>query len=185
MPIPVTDLISTTAESDTYATHTSILGKGGLHEVANIEARDAITVERRRAGMLVFTQDTQQYYTLSNDLISWTPFSGVETIQLEAGVTMSAGTPVYISANKLYPADNLVNTRVVGILAADVTATFMGVIVTSGKVSISDLIQGNEYFLGDQVIQSYAPSSGTIVKIGDAISSTVLAVNIHLSILLV
>jgi len=71
MPIPVTDLIDTTAPSDTYATHSSVRGKGGLHECTTIAERDAITSERRVAGMLAYVVDTGLYYTLQANLTSW------------------------------------------------------------------------------------------------------------------
>lgn len=66
MPVKVTDFISTTDPSDTYATHDSFLGRGGFKEVANIAARDAIPLARRTVGMLVITQDTGRVWKLTN-----------------------------------------------------------------------------------------------------------------------
>ena len=71
MSIPVTDLIDTTAPSDTYATHNSTRGKGGLHECTTLVERDAITAARRTVGMLAYVADTGLYYTLQADLTSW------------------------------------------------------------------------------------------------------------------
>ena len=51
MPVKVTDLISTTDPSDTYATHDAAYGKGGFRSVADITARNAITTERKTVGM--------------------------------------------------------------------------------------------------------------------------------------
>jgi hypothetical protein len=51
MPVKVTDLISTTDPSDTYATHDAAYGKGGFRSVADITARNAITTERKTIGM--------------------------------------------------------------------------------------------------------------------------------------
>lgn len=63
--IPFSGLLSTTATSDTYAVTDPLTGIDGLRSVANKTARNAITTERRRAGMLVFTQDTNQYWSLN------------------------------------------------------------------------------------------------------------------------
>lgn len=51
--IPVTNSIGLTAETDTYPTHLSNLGLGGLHSVPTRADRDAITLERRVFGMEV------------------------------------------------------------------------------------------------------------------------------------
>ena len=39
---------------DTYATHDSLYGRGGLKEVSSTEERDAIPADRRREGMIVY-----------------------------------------------------------------------------------------------------------------------------------
>lgn len=64
-------------ERDTYATHDSQYGKGGWHEVATLAERDAIPVERRRIGMVVFVKEDYTNYqlkqTISND--GWVAFA--------------------------------------------------------------------------------------------------------------
>jgi len=50
--LPITGFIGTTFAADTYPTHIDELGKGGYRSVANIQARDAISVERRSIGIL-------------------------------------------------------------------------------------------------------------------------------------
>lgn len=50
--IPVTGFIAPTDTLDVFATHTSIYGQGGHHQVETIVDRDAITTERRQWGML-------------------------------------------------------------------------------------------------------------------------------------
>jgi len=73
MPVRVTDYISTTASSDTYATHKSVLGHGGHHEVETINERNAITVERKNIGMKVFVAADATTYELDSNL-NWIIF---------------------------------------------------------------------------------------------------------------
>jgi len=71
--VPITGFISPTDTSDTFATHDSVLGRGGLREVANLVERDAIPSDRRRIGMLVYVFIEQKYYALFGDTtnLSW------------------------------------------------------------------------------------------------------------------
>lgn len=71
--VPITGYISPTDTSDTFATHDSVLGRGGLREVANIVERDAIPGDRRRIGMLVYVIIEEKYYALFGDTtnLSW------------------------------------------------------------------------------------------------------------------
>lgn len=62
--IPYTGQVAPTDTTDTFPTHDSIWGKGGLREVANNVDRNAITTERRTAGMLVYTADSNTYWRL-------------------------------------------------------------------------------------------------------------------------
>jgi len=59
-----------------WPTHEDIYTHGGLMTVADTTARDAITTERRKEGMLVFVQADAKYYQLGSDLSTWTEFSG-------------------------------------------------------------------------------------------------------------
>lgn len=73
MGIPVTDAITTTAPSDTYATHKSTLGQGGHQEVATVLERNAITAERKNVGMKVYVTETDKTYELNSSLV-WVEF---------------------------------------------------------------------------------------------------------------
>lgn len=64
--IPFSGQLTTTSPTDTYAVTDSNLGKGGVHLVASVSARNAITTERRNEGMLAYTQDTDQYWSLGS-----------------------------------------------------------------------------------------------------------------------
>lgn len=78
MPVPVTDYISTTDPSDTFATHDSLLGKGGYREVSTLVERNNITTERQRIGMLCYVGETGKVYLLVEDTPSsvWIEFAG-------------------------------------------------------------------------------------------------------------
>lgn len=51
--------------TDVYPTHLSTLGRGGYREVADTDARDAIPVERMALGMLVYVEDINVTYRLT------------------------------------------------------------------------------------------------------------------------
>lgn len=90
MPVKVTDFISTTDPSDTYATHDAVLGKGGQRTVGTLVERDAIPVERREEGMLVYVKEDGLTYYLGSDMLSWDEFVpdiggiGVNSIEFTA-----------------------------------------------------------------------------------------------------
>jgi hypothetical protein len=69
------------SENDTYATHDDFYGAGGLKAgITNALARLAIPAARRKAGMIVYQQDTDDYYKLESDLVTWTnkgPLGGI------------------------------------------------------------------------------------------------------------
>jgi len=70
--VPLTGFIAPIDELDTYAVTDEYYNKGGYRTVADIAARDAITVDRRKVGMLVYVQSDDKRYRLNDDLTSWT-----------------------------------------------------------------------------------------------------------------
>lgn len=60
---------------DQFATHEAKYGQGGWREVATIEERDAITEQRREAGMAVYVTSEKKLYILNSDLVTWSLFS--------------------------------------------------------------------------------------------------------------
>lgn len=66
----VTSTIVPAHELDTYATHDSIYGKGGWREVKTLAERDAIPMERRRQGMVVYVQENFTAYLLNNGTVN-------------------------------------------------------------------------------------------------------------------
>ena len=92
-PVPIIGTIDVTDPRDTYPTHSSNLGYGGIHHVATIEERDAITTDRRVAGMLCTVQQDGVTYQLASDLATWVAFvGGVKVLKI----------PFSISDNNLF-----------------------------------------------------------------------------------
>lgn len=75
--IPVLGTIAPGNTIDTYPTHDAVYGKGGSMQVATIEERDAIPVERRVLGMLVTVHSNTAdaalngIYTLEGDITNF------------------------------------------------------------------------------------------------------------------
>ena len=127
--VSVAGTIGPTDLSDIHACIDPIYGVDGLRSVADITARDNITIPRRRYGMIVFVQSDENYYQLDNDLVSWinlgptlggaggvvasgtiTP-SSVEDIVLGATADFSAKKIVLslVSATKAYGSEIFVS----------------------------------------------------------------------------
>lgn len=70
--IAITGPVAPTDTTDTYPTHFSKYGKGGLHSVYDATERDAIPAARREAGMLVVVTSTRKTYQLGANLTTWT-----------------------------------------------------------------------------------------------------------------
>lgn len=64
MGLFVTDYIRPVSLQDKYPTHLDIFGKGGIHGVDTLIARNNITSARRREGMLCFVREDNSYYAL-------------------------------------------------------------------------------------------------------------------------
>ena len=66
--VPVAGCIAPFDSTDTYGTHDETYGRGGWRKVNTIAARNAITADRRREGMLVRVLNdgsgVMRFYTL-------------------------------------------------------------------------------------------------------------------------
>ncbi len=76
--VRVGGFMSPTDDTDVYPTHDSLYGKGGSKEVADIAARDAITTDRRREGLLCYCVSDAVTYQLVGGVTNahWVPFAG-------------------------------------------------------------------------------------------------------------
>lgn len=63
--IPLTGQVAPTDSTDTFPTHEDIYGAGGYMTVADATARNAITTERRKKGMLVYLVSDGLVYQLN------------------------------------------------------------------------------------------------------------------------
>lgn len=78
--VPIGGFIAPYDSGDSYATQDAIYGRGGLREVATYADRNAITADRRRAGMVVCVQLDSTYWRLlpapwTYTAADWTPFN--------------------------------------------------------------------------------------------------------------
>lgn len=73
MPIPIISEIVPQNDGN-FPTHLSQYGKGGWHEVADVDQRELIPRERRSAGMAVHVVDINRSFILGPDLSSWEEF---------------------------------------------------------------------------------------------------------------
>src|SRR4051812_16247678 len=120
--VPFTGLVAPTATSDTYAVIDPIYGKDGLRSVADHTERDAISTDRRREGMLVYTQNDGKYWKLASNLTTWTEFT----------VTVTATDVSYDNTDSGLPATN-VQIAVDELLALSAQAnTLIGTWLISG-----------------------------------------------------
>lgn len=62
--VPITGFISPTDNTDDYATHKDVYGKGGYRAVDDLDALNAISLDRRQEGMLVYVLSEKSFYQL-------------------------------------------------------------------------------------------------------------------------
>jgi hypothetical protein len=67
--IRVTGFIAPSDDTDVYATHEDVYGKGGFRPVANVTTRNLISSDRRKEGMWVMTMDDGKVYKLSGGIL--------------------------------------------------------------------------------------------------------------------
>lgn len=118
----------------------------------------------------------------------WVDVSGLSAsaneLELEAGEDLEAGTPVMVVGNKLYAADQMTNPYILGIIVTSVSAGFLATICTGGRLNLSGLVAGVPYYVGAGVITNVPPTSGYLIRVGMAATSSVLLVEIEAPILL-
>lgn len=90
--IPVTGFIGPTDSNDTYAVTDALYGIDGLRSVTGVTQRNLISTERRREGMLVYTQNDNNFWQLLAP-----PWSGINA---DWKLFISSGTNLSSSANK-------------------------------------------------------------------------------------
>ena len=105
--VPLTGKVAPTDTTDTFATHVDIYGEGGYMTVANTTERDAITTERRKQGMAVFVNSTNEMYILQDGVTNadWVLFSGgggdLQSVMNSGSSATGLTTQVDIETNDL------------------------------------------------------------------------------------
>jgi hypothetical protein len=128
--VPITGFIAPTTNTDTYPVIDPIWGIDGLRSVADATARDAITAARRRAGMVVFTQNTGEYWTLLPGPWSFSPTDWVLFTGGGGGAIIAPPTVIGV---------NVIDT-IPGTTAADME---WKVVAQKGAVRLSMLLRVN------------------------------------------
>ena len=126
--IPVTGFIGPTDSNDTYAVTDAIFGIDGYRSVSAITARNSITLERRREGMLVYTQDDKNIWQLLSS--PWTNTDSDWKLFISSAATASlSGNSGFLSLSG-------------GTITGDtlVTQNFTAATYYSGSTSLQDIL---------------------------------------------
>jgi len=169
--------------------------KGGLHSVATVAGLDAITTAHREPGMLCYVVENTKYYSLGNDLTTWSEFSGglaspIELYTFECAEVIAKHQLVFVDNNRLIVADysNLDGCdMVIGVALAGKAAGESTEAVTRGMIiepawnwAVKSL------FLGSNGQFSTAPPSspGLLWKVAQVTSPTGVFFNPHFVIII-
>jgi len=136
------------------------------------------------ASELIYDTEQQAFFGGDGMTAGGLSLGSSSIITLEAGAFLNAGAPVKVINNKLYPADQASDANVVGINIATTAGTFLARVAYTGAVKLSNLQAGSVYYCGSGNILPTAPTSGYVIRIGMAISSDTLIVNIEEPIML-
>lgn len=175
---------------DTYASHEDIYGQGGLMSVADLTARDTITAARRKQGMLVYVISENILYQLIGGITNgdWITKSLISFGI--AGENLLANQPLYIKNDaSLGIADNttFLKSKVIGFalnnaLISETCYYSKNVIIKDDWTAITGtefLTINSVYFLSTAgLLTASPPVSGYNVKTGEAISTTMLQIDI-------
>ena len=188
--IPISGLLAPSDETDTYAITDPQYGLGGLRTVADLEARNAISLERRQHGMLAYVEDLETYYKLEEDLETWSVFA-VGTIgefanryQFPTDEAINAGRVITVNEFGLARhADKDDPTLVGKSLGISATATGIGGgivnVAFDGPVNTAAGSIGDRLFLGSNgIITTALPTSGIRQQVGVKINSTEMLINL-------
>lgn len=171
----------------------------GVHSFAyaNAATRLAATgLTTADVGKVAWQQSDDSFWVLKDDSpLTWVTLgaSGTPTLTAETDADVVAGQPVYIKASGhlgLAESTALPQARCAGLVTADTLTGVAAPFSPDGTVNLADwtavvgaasLTPGAEYFLAATAgqITDTAPSSGYLVRVGRAISATVLDIEIH------
>jgi hypothetical protein len=141
--IPVTGFIGPTDSNDTYAVTDAIYGIDGYRSVSATTARNAITTERRREGMLVYTQADQNVWQLlpspwSGTDADWKLFiSSAATNSLTATTGFLSLSGGIVSGNTSFTANLSANTLFIN--NTNIGNLFIALSGTNGNLVTGDI----------------------------------------------
>jgi hypothetical protein len=192
--VPITGFIAPTDSGDLFATHDEMYGRGGYRTVLNLTERDSITQDRRKVGMLVYVQSDGNIYRLgvglsNSDWIIYTgsgtapPETSNQKVYIIAGEGLPAYRVVYVHNNKAYMADkDLISYKhkVLGITTSSALINNNVEIQVSGPIvnSVWDFTSGIVFLNTGGTLTQILPTSGFPMKIGTAITSNTMVLDI-------
>jgi len=192
MPIQVSDTVDAAGK---FAVVDSKNVSGANQSVATLTDRDAIPSYLRLPGMLCYVVETQKYYSLNNDLTTWSEFSGglaspIELYTFECAEVIAKHQLVFVDNNRLIVADysNLDGCDMaIGVALTGKAAGESTEVVTRGMIiepawnwTVKSL------FLGSNGQFSTAPPSspGLLWKVAQVTSPTGVFFNPHFVIII-
>lgn len=113
---------------DTYPTHKANYGLGGIHHVATLADRDAISVDRQQEGMLCSVEEDEQTYQLRNGVWVLFPDLSLNSIAAEDVSYTNPGYPTI--AHVKAALDRLLYVAITGSLSGGSTNE-VGTVITS------------------------------------------------------
>lgn len=187
--VTLTGFIAPTDTEDTYATHTDEYGRGGYRTVADVTARNAIPSLRRKEGMSVFVISEGIAYRLlggtsNSDWFEVTASASEAATSLIAGENLTAYRAVLVrSDGKAYHADKgTVSERdnVIGIVKTGANINDLASIYIAGTVTnpVWNWVPGPVYVDASGTMTQTEPTTGYVVKMGVAIASTKVLIDI-------
>ena len=137
-----------------------------------------------QASELIYDTEQQAFFGGDGMTPGGISIGSSSIITLEAGEQLAAGAPVKVINNKLYAADQAADATVIGVVMATTAATYLARAAYSGAIKLDNLQAGSVYYCGFKNILTTAPTSGYVIRVGTAISSDTLLVNIEEPIML-
>lgn len=101
--VRVAGVIAPTDSTDTYAVTDDLYQRGGFRPVADITARNAISADRRKSGMLVYVISETKFYTLAGGLldVNWALATFADLTAIINDAAANTVTDKTYSANKI------------------------------------------------------------------------------------
>jgi hypothetical protein len=173
--VVITGTITTSDDSDVYATHDAAYGKGGLRTVANITDRNAITVERRTEGMMVFVQDIGTYWKLlpspwAYDNTDWEEFTSGSNVLVDNITVIKNTAGELVAVNQVHTDNITITTNTAGELEVIGQPGEWGIKNHLVPTDIIDVSPNYQYLVyGNLTIEGIMNNAGEVVIINGTV----------------